>query len=222
MSVTLDEASLVFPFWNNLTEMQKLLVAKSTKSLSFNAKSNLHGSINDCLGLIYVKKGTLCMYMLSDEGREITLQRLYSGDSCMMSAEDIVDELDFDVLIDAETSAEIFLLPSSTLKQIISENPAVESFAYKSLVETFSSVMLNLQPILFHGFKQRLAEFLYNEILFSRDLKIKMTHEQIAKHTGSAREVVSRTLGEFKKLGIVSLGRGFVTITDKEKLQRMF
>ncbi len=222
MSVTLDEVSVAFPFWNSLTEIQKLLVAKSTKSLSFTPKANLHGSANDCLGLIYVKKGTLCMYMLSDEGREITLQRLYSGDTCMMSAEDIIAELDFDVLIDSETYTEVFLLPSSTLKQIIAENPAIESFVYKSLVETFSSVMLNLQPILFQGFKERLAEFLYNEILFSRDLKIKMTHEQIAKHTGSAREVVSRTLGEFKRLGIVSLGRGFVTVTDKEKLQKMF
>lgn len=46
-----------------------------------------------------------------------------------------------------------------------------------------------------------------------------MTHEQIARYIGSAREVVSRMLKYFSQEGIVELGRGSIKILDKNKLR---
>ena len=50
---------------------------------------------------------------------------------------------------------------------------------------------------------------------------VRATHEQIARDTGAVRETVTRMLRHFADDGIVSLGRGTVTVTDAEKLRKL-
>ena len=68
-------------------------------------------------------------------------------------------------------------------------------------------------------FEKRLAIFLIDQSSLDGTQYIKMTHESIANHLGSAREVVSRMLKYFESLGIVELSRGDIKIVDKNKLR---
>ncbi|MEG1614197.1 MAG: helix-turn-helix domain-containing protein, partial [Oscillospiraceae bacterium] len=99
-------------------------------------------------------------------------------------------------------------------------NIYVQNYTYKLTVQRFSDVMWAMQQVLFTSFDKRLAIFLLDELESSSTDEVKLTHEQIAKYMGSAREVVSRMLKYFENDGIVKIYRGGVKIIDKEKLRQ--
>jgi CRP/FNR family transcriptional regulator len=92
---------------------------------------------------------------------------------------------------------------------------------YELIIERFSEVMWAMQQILFMGFDKRLAVFLYDEYSRTGFNEIKMTHEQIAKMTGSAREVVSRMLKRFADDGLVEFRRGIIILKDISRLKKI-
>ena len=69
---------------------------------------------------------------------------------------------------------------------------------------------------------KRLAIFLLEESAKTGKDTVKLTHEQIAKYMGSAREVVSRMLKYFSSEGIISTSRSEgVRILDRKRLREL-
>ncbi|MDD3413878.1 MAG: Crp/Fnr family transcriptional regulator [Lachnospiraceae bacterium] len=209
------------PFWEQLNPSQKELLISGSKSTHFSKGQAVHYGENECIGVILVKHGTLRTYITSDEGREITLYRLEDGDICILSASCILQTIDFDVSIDAESECDMIQISSLTFSRLSSENVYVELFSHKLATERFSDVMWAMQQILFTSFDKRLAAFLLDESTKSESDDIHMTHEQIAKYLGTAREVVSRMLKYFSEEGYVTLKRGGISITDKKLLRSL-
>lgn len=209
-------------FWDHITPDEQDLLFQHTNSIHFTAGQSLHSGNGDCIGILLVKEGCLRTYMLSDKGKDITLYRLYPGDLCVLSASCILQNITFDVHIDAEEDSEVLLIHTSIFAKLVKENIYVENFSNKVAVDRFSDVMWAMEQILFMSFDERLALFLLDESTKCGSNTIKLTHEQIAKYMGSAREVVSRMLKYFQQEEMVSLSRGGVTITDKAKLKKRF
>jgi len=210
-----------FSFWEHLTEKEKGTLCANTTVVRYNKGATIQSGSKGCLGVILVKAGQLRVYMLSEDGREITLYRLYEGDTCILSASCVLEAITFDVFIDAETDSELLLINSSVFHKLSEENIYVEAFGYKLATERFSDVMWAMQQILFMSFDKRLAIFLVDELSKSGSEDIKLTHEQIAKYMGSAREVVTRMLKYFVGEGIVELYRGGIRVLDKKKLRSL-
>lgn len=211
--------SKTLTFWDKLSTTQKDLIVSNANTFHYKKGNSLHGGENDCIGVLIIKNGTLRTYILSDEGREVTLYRLESGDICILSASCILQSITFDVHVDAETDCDIIQINSNIFSKLTSENIYAENFTYQLTTERFSDVMWAMQQILFTSFDKRLATFLIDEASKTSSDTIKMTHEQIAKYMGSAREVVSRMLKYFVNEGCVSLSRGGIQIIDKKKLR---
>lgn len=209
------------PFWEQLTEMQKELICSNTSDMVYEKGANIHGNDGECTGTILIKSGQIRAYILSEEGREITLYRLYPGELCMLSASCVLKSITFDVFIDAVEKSEVSIINASAISAIIAQNIYAENFALKVAAERFSDVMWAMQQILFMSFDRRLAIFLLDELAKNDEDIIKLTHEQIAKYMGSAREVVSRMLKYFSSEGIVEYSRGGIKITDKNKLRKI-
>ena len=127
----------------------------------------------------------------------------------------------FDVHIDADLDSEILMIHSEVYAALSAQNIYVENFSYKEAVSRFSDVMWAMQQILFMSFDKRLANFLIDEIARTGSNDIPMTHDQIAKYIGSAREVVSRMLKYFASEGYVALSRGGVKVIDKIRLRAL-
>ena len=208
-------------FWNKLSEDEKQLLINNVKTIKYSKGENLHGGDKECVGLILVKSGELRVYILSEEGRDVTLYRLAEGDSCVLSASCILNSITFDVLIDAEQDTEVLLLNVGAFSRLSQENIYVENYMYKNAADRFSDVMWAMEQILFMSFDKRLAIFLYDEMIKVKSDRIKLTHEQIAKYVGSAREVVSRMLKSFESQGILKLSRGTIEIVDKNRLRKL-
>lgn len=208
-------------FWDKLSFEEKNLFINNAAKVTYGKGENLHSTDNECLGLLLIKSGELRTYILSEDGREVTLFRLSEGDSCVLSASCILNSITFDVLIDAECETEAILLNIGTFSRLTQENIYVENFAYKNAVDRFSDVMWAVEQILFMSFDKRLATFLLDEMVKTKSSEINLTHEQIAKYMGSAREVVSRMLKKFEQHGIIKLSRGSIEIIDKSKLKEL-
>lgn len=207
------------PFWEQLSPSQQELLIANTRTAHFAKEQALHCGEKDCIGVLFVKSGRVRTYITSEEGREITLYRLEAGDICILSASCVIQTIDFDVSVEAEEDCEVIQINAHTFSRLSEENVYVELFSYKLTTERFSDVMWAMEQILFTSFDKRLATFLLDETTKTGSDEIHMTHEQIAKYLGSAREVVSRMLKYFSKEGYVILSRGTITVADKKRLR---
>ena len=213
-----------FDFWDKLTDNQKSLLCANTVRAEYKKKTNVMGelrSVSESPGALYVRDGVLRAYLLSEDGREVTLYRIFPGEVCVLSQGCLIENINFDILVDAETDVEVFCIRSGAFASVVSESLYAENFALKVAASRLSDVIWTLEQILFMSFDKRLATFLVDEMARSGENTIKLTHEQIAKYMSSAREVVSRMLKYFSEEGIVSLTRGGVTVIDKDRLRKL-
>ena len=210
-----------FPFWDKLTEEEQKNVCRNAASVIYPAGAFIHRASEDCVGVLLIREGQLRVYIQSEDGRDITLFRIYAGEACVLSASCFMQEITFDILIDAEKDSRVLVIPTAVIRRLADENIYVENYIYKQAVERFSDVMWTMQQILFMSFDKRLAVFLVDEAAKTGEDTLTMTHDQIARYTGSAREVVSRMLKYFEKEGLVELARGRVKLLHKKKLQEL-
>lgn len=210
----------LFPFWKYLTQSEKEYIEEACFTEKYEKGMRMHRSEQNCKGLMVVLTGQLRTYVVSEEGREVTLFRVYEKDACVLSASCLMDSIAFDVLIEATDETEVLVLPSVSLNQIMSNNPYVELYLYKTATEKFSEVMWTMQQILFQKIDQRVAQFLWDEVTRNNNRTLQMTHDEIARYIGSAREVVTKVLKYLADAQVVELKRGKIIILDKEKLKK--
>ena len=210
-----------FPIWDKLTTEQQTRIASATEFQKFKAGTVLHHGSLDCLGLLLIRSGQLRAYILSDEGREITISRLFEMDICLFSASCVVPNMQFDIIIEAEKDTELWIIPACLYKDLMDESLPLARFSNDLITNHFSEMMWLVEQVMWKSFDKRLAKFLLEEAALEGTNVLKITHEKIAGHMGSAREVVTRMLRYFQTEGMVKLTRGTVEITDRKKLGRL-
>lgn len=212
--------SRIFPFWEELSNAEREGLCASSRSVSF-AKGDLVHEGGTCAGLTIVRRGSIRVSLLSEEGREITLYRLGEDDFCLLSASCVIEAVTFDVQFVAEEACDAVILDAGAFSRVVQEHPKAEIFALNKTVERFSDVMWVMQQILFLSLDRRLATFLIDERVKTHSDELSLTHEDIARNIGSAREAVSRLLKYFERENLVSLSRGKVTLLDVSALRNM-
>lgn len=210
----------IFPFWNEISESDRKFICRNSLALTYPKGTNIHDG-NECSGVIFVCSGSLRLYMMSEDGKDITLYRLHKDDMCMLSASCVLQTITFDVFVDAEENSECYVISGSAFAEVSARNPKVKIFALEAAISRFSDVMWVMQQILFMSMDKRLAIFLADESARKNSDTITLTHEQIARYMGSAREVVSRMLKYFANEGIVEVSRGGIKILDKKRLRQL-
>ena len=208
----------MLPYYNRLSETQRAYLEHTALLRSYNKGDFLHGGDHACLGMIYIISGTVRAYLLSEEGREVTLFRLEAGDSCVLSASCIIREITFETHMITDTDCNLLIINTEAFGRLVNENIYVRCYQYETAVERFSAVMFSMQQILFAKLDRRLAEFLISEYERTGSRVIHMTHEQIAQQISSAREVVARMLKRFAADGLVELRRGSVKLLNTKGL----
>ncbi|MCI7705004.1 MAG: Crp/Fnr family transcriptional regulator [Clostridiales bacterium] len=210
-----------FPIWAQLTPQQQRVLTQSTAQRSVPKGTVLAGSSTECTGLLLVRSGQLRAFILSDEGREITLYRLFERDICLFSASCMLRSMQFEIMIAAEKDTELFVIPADVYQSVAKESAPAANFTTEIMAARFSEVMWLMEQIMWKSFDRRLARFLLDESALEGTAVLHLTHETIANHLGTAREVVTRMLRYFQSEGLVRLSRGAVEITDAQKLNEL-
>ena len=158
---------------------------------------------------------------MSEDGREITISRLTQYDVILLSASCVMPDMQFNVMIEAEKDSEFWSIPACMFKNLVDESLAVSNYSRNLLSGNFSELMWLMEQIMWKSFDKRLAAFLLEESRLEETNQLKITHEKIANHMGTAREVVTRMLRYFQSEGMVALTRGTIEIVDEEKLEAL-
>ena len=209
------------PFWDKLTEEQKSRILDMAEYRCVKKDTRIHDSGADCLGLVVMKAGQLRAYILSEDGREITIGRLFEYDVSLLSASCVMPDLQFNVMIEAEKDSCFWSIPACLFKNLIDESLAVSNYSRNLLSSNFSELMWLMEQIMWKSFDKRLAAFLLEESQVDNSTVLKITHEKIANHMGTAREVVTRMLRYFQSEGMVQLTRGTIELTNPKKLEAL-
>ena len=208
----------ILPFWNKLSEEKKQNLLHVSRLNFFAVGESMHTGAKECAGLFLIKKGQVRAYIISEAGKEITLYRLFERDVCIFSASCMMKNINFDIFLEAEKETEAYLIPTVVYDKLLADSIEVSEFTNQLLASRFSDVMWIMEQVLFMSFDKRLAIFLLEQVAIEGKDTFYMTQDVIAKHLGSAREVVSRMLKYFSEEGYVKIERGKVTVLDHKKL----
>lgn len=208
-----------FPVWDKLTDSERELLTNSAVKRTAQKGTLLHNGSADCVGLFVIRSGQLRAFILSAEGKEVTIYRLFERDMCLFSASCMMNSIQFDISIEAEKDTELWVIPTEVYKKLMDDSMAVASYTNQLMATRFSEVMWLMEQIMWKSFDKRLAAFLLEESGIEESGTLKITHDRIAAHMGTAREVVTRMLRYFQSEGLVSLARGTVEIKDITGLQ---
>lgn len=217
----INEVVKQIPFWNNLVDEERTHLLSGTVLRTYKKDSYIYGMADACHGMIYVQRGSIRVYITSEEGREITLFHIGSGECCIMSASCVITGISLDVQLYAEEETEILAIHSGMVQKLMGSNIYVRCFAYELATKRFSDVVWVMQEILFARFDVRMARFLLSVYEKTGENKIQMTQETIAKEVNSAREVVARMLKQFASDELIELNRGEILIKDFEGLKKI-
>ena len=215
------EFSEYLPIWDKLTAQQQQRIAQVVEYRQVKKGTHIHRADEECLGLVLVKNGQLRAYILSEDGREITISRLFGYDVSLLSASCVMPDMQFHVMIEAEKDTEFWSIPACLFKNLVDESLAVSNYARNLMSSNFSELMWLMEQIMWKSFDKRLASFLLEEAAIEGNRELKITHERIAAHMGTAREVVTRMLRYFQSEGMVKLTRGAVELTDQKRLEKL-
>lgn len=206
-----------FPIWNKLTDEQQKRMLARLYTRDIKKGTVLHDG-TECTGLFLIKSGQLRAYILSDEGREVTIYRLFDRDICLFSASCMMRSIQFDITIEAEKDTEAWVIPVDIYSELLQESAPVSNYTTELMAARLSDAMWLIEQIMWKSLDKRVAAFLLEESVIEDTEELKITHETIANHLGSHREVITRMLKYFQNEGMVSISRGSVKITDRAKL----
>ena len=210
-----------FPIWEKLTDSQQAMISDHAFLRKAEKGELVHNGAIECTGLLLVRSGQLRGYILSEEGREITIYRLFERDVCLFSAACMMNSIQFAVMVEAEKDAEFWVVSPHAYKQVMTESAALANYTNELMAARFSEVMWLMEQIMWKSMDKRVANFLLEEMVIEGTAQLKITHETIANHLGTHREVVTRMLRYLQNEGLVKLTRGTVEILDEQGLRQL-
>lgn len=210
-----------FPIWKQLTREQQERIENVIEYRQVKKGTHIHDSSAECLGLVLIQSGQLRTYILSEDGREITVSRLFEYDVSLLSASCVMPDMQVNIMIAAEKDTAFWSIPACLFKNLMEESLPVANYARNLLGSHFSELMWLMEQIMFKSLDKRLSGFLLEESDLEDSVELKITHEKIANHLGTAREVVTRMLRYFQNEGMVKLSRSTIEITNKAALKKL-
>ena len=171
--------------------------------------------------MLLLLDGSIRVYLLSEEGREVTLFHLRAGDVCTLGAAPVSDQLPFAPQMIVEESCQLLMTRASDMKSLVEDSLEVRSFVHERVSRHLVQMVWAMEQILFLRVDRRLASFLLEEYGRTGNQELRMTHEEIARQISSAREVVARMIKRFSVQGLVEARRGVIHLTDLEGLQKL-
>lgn len=167
----------------------------------------------------FVVEGRVRAYLISSEGREVTLYRVENGHGCVLTASCILGGTPFPASAVVETPVQGWTVRAAEFRQWVTQYEFWREYVFRLIGERLSTVLARLDDAMFQRFDTRLARLLLP--LADTGGEVRLTHEKIALELGSAREVVSRTLNRWRLDGFVSLGRGLIRFEKRAALERL-
>jgi CRP/FNR family transcriptional regulator len=175
-----------------------------------------------CAHFAIVVSGKMRVFKLGESGQEITLYHVGAGEACPLNVSCILSDRPVPAMARVEEDVQAIVVPSGTFRYWIAEHEPLRRFVFQMFASRLTEVMSLVEEVAFRRMDQRLARRLAD--LFDTEGTggiVETTHADLAADLGTAREVVSRLLKEFERLGAISLSRGRILLRNQSVLQEL-
>ena len=174
-----------------------------------------------CTHIPLVCRGDVRVFLSSASGREITLYHVEAGQTCLLTLNSALRNTPYTADAVVEEEVDALVVPVATFRQGFDEYPTVRQFVLQMMAQRITELMTLVSEISFGRLDKRLADYLLRHFdQVDTEVKIlHMTHEHIAAELGSVREVISRVLKEFERMGALNIQRGRIELKDRHILE---
>ena len=189
-------------------DKRALLSHSATKKL---VKGQLMvGDYKRCGGIPFVLSGSIRLFRVSENGRDLTLYKIHAGEVCVLAAICAYASLQYDFTAEALEDSELFVLPAESFNSLVQKSSVFRGFVFSGMADKLIMALNTIEFLKFPSIEEKIKSYLYE--FAGTDMTVRVTHEAIAKDIGSSREVVSRKLKELEESGCLELSRGKIKI----------
>lgn len=204
-----------FPDLSKLSSENQEILDRGIQVMSAPEGTIMFSEGSDCKGYVMLLEGSVRVQKTSEDGREITLYRVEAGESCIMTTTCLVSNDQYGAEGIAETDIILAIVPPVTFNLLLGKSDKFRNFVFEVYAKRMSVLMMLVEEVVFKKLDKRLAQLLLDK----KGAHFDVTHQELATELGSVREVVSRQLKVFERLGLVKLGRGIISVIDRGGLQ---
>lgn len=210
-----------FPELGRLVDPTWLAAVHAAKEASIPARSIVMRKGAPCEHCQLLAHGTLRVYEVAECGREIVLYRVHAGEMCILNVTNLLDESAYPVEVVTEDDACLISIPMHHFHQVMAHSADFRGFVMATLARRMNDMMRLVERVTFQRLDLRLASQLYQRFERGNMSPLTVTHQELARDLGSSREVISRLLKEFERLGCIRLHRGQIELLSRETLKRL-
>jgi len=199
-----------YSFYNLLDSVSKEFLDKHLNHVKVTKDSILFFQGDICDSILFLTSGKVKLYIQSDNGDEITLYNLSSGEQCIVNTASTISQTNAIGSAVAVTDIEGYLLNASDVKKLAHMSDAYQSFLFSVYTLRMNDLVQLVSDIKFKKLDERVIQWLENQ----NEKLINTTHDGLANELGSTRVVISRVLKELEKGGKLKLTRGAIELTN--------
>ena len=155
------------PFWEHLSGQERALTEIGSSHRAYEKGVYIFDYSDSCMGMVYIQKGSIRVYITSEEGREVTLFHISEGDCCVLSSACVIGGITLEGQMVAESEVELLAIHAGTVAELMKSNIRFKCFAYELSANRYSTVVWVMQQILFDHFDELMASSFTNRINIS-------------------------------------------------------
>lgn len=213
--ITSDEKTALFNLYPVLARMDNTLldeVLAESQILALPAGTRVFEEFNPCRAFPFVLSGDLRVYKQSDGGRELSLYHVGAGDVCIVSTGCLLGRKSYNAAGVVKAEARLIMMPDQVFDRLMAVS-VFRRFVFSLISDRIAGLMQLVEEVAFHRLDRRLAA-----ALLRKGGVIRTSHQELADELGTVREMVTRVLHGFADTGLVELGRGRISVIDREGL----
>jgi len=170
-----------------------------------------------CSNYLIILDGKVKVFTRAENGREILLYRLFTGDSCVLTTSCLFGNKNYPAEGKTETPVTALAIPVAQFNKALQQSTTFRELVFSAFSSHLSDLITLVEEVAFGKIDVRLAKYLLNQC--DDENTVASTHQNIATELGSAREVISRQLKELESKGYIIINRGNIKIIDLTALQ---
>ena len=208
-----------FPGLSRLEPAVRDVLTRKSAVVTVREGSVIFGPGKSPENLLLLLEGRVRVQQVSEAGREIVLYRVEAGQSCVLTTACLLAHEGYSAEGIAETDVRAVAIPRTVFDDLIAQSVTFRTFIFTAYSKRITDLFQIIEDIAFQRVDIRLAQKLLD--LARGTGQIKATHQQLAAELGTAREVISRQLGEFQRRGWIRQSRGSVELVEPDGLERL-
>lgn len=214
-----DELQRLFPFLASMSTAGRERAFSQLQTARLSAREMFLNEGDSCTQLVMLEQGELRVFKTSATGRQITLYRVHPGKCCILSVSGVLANAPYPAQVEATKPSILHTLPAVLFRGLFETEPAVRQMVISFTNDLLSGLMTLVAEVAFRKMDERLARLLLEET--NSGQVVQTTHEKLAAHVGTAREVVSRLLENFRDDGLIRVERGTIAVLDRARLAQI-